>query len=171
MEKRELNRIYRILTKHLKDTDEAYLIQSIEGQKLFVCREGAIVEEFDASTSRFGTGIRENSFKTPPGLHRICDMIGSGAPEGRVFKGRMDTGIDWDGVTTEENLILGRILRLEGLEQGINKGRGVDSRERYIYIHGTNQEQEIGAPLSHGCIVMRRRDILQLFASVRIGTL
>ncbi len=160
-----------MLQKLLSDPEELFLAQSLESQTLSVCRQQTIVEQFDCSTSRFGTGIRENSFKTPPGLHRIKDKIGSGAPAGRIFKERKDTGIDWDQRSTDENLILTRILRLEGLEEGINKGPGVDSYERCIYIHGTNREDLVGAPLSHGCLCLRNQDIIRLFELVSIGTL
>jgi UDP-N-acetylmuramate-alanine ligase len=171
MEITQLNRIYRILQKFLNNPEELFLVQSVEGQKLFVCEKDAVVEQYNASTSRFGNGIRENSFKTPPGLHRIMEKIGDGAPAGRIFKARRDTGVDWDRHSIEDNLILTRILRLEGLEEGINRGAGVDSYERFIYIHGTNREDLIGTPLSHGCLVLRNEDILRLFERVREGTL
>ena len=171
METLQLNRIYKKLARFLTDPGETFLVQSIEAQTLFVCEKETIVDRYDASTSRFGHGIRENSFKTPPGLHRIREKIGSGAPPGRIFKGRKDTGIDWDGSSIEDNLILTRIFRLEGLEEGINKGAGVDSYERFIYIHGTNREDLVGTPLSHGCLAMRNADILRLFEIVREGTL
>jgi UDP-N-acetylmuramate-alanine ligase len=171
MEKTRLRRTYQRLQKFLNHPGELFLVQSIETQTLFVCRKETIVERFDCSTSRFGTGIRENSFKTPPGLHRIKDKIGSGAPLGRIFKGRKDTGIDWDQRPIEENLILTRILRLEGLEHGINRGAGVDSYERFIYIHGTNKEDLIGTPLSHGCLCLRNQDVVRLFELVNEGTL
>ena len=166
-----MHRIYQRLRKFLNHPGEPFLVQSIETQTLFICRKETIVERFDCSTSRFGTGIRENSFKTPPGLHRITDKIGSGAPPGRIFKGRKDTGVDWDQRPIEENLILTRILRLEGLEHGINKGAGVDSYERFIYIHGTNKEALIGTPLSHGCLCLRNQDVVRLFELVNEGTL
>ena len=171
METTQLNRIYKKLQKFLNDPEELFLVQSIETQRLFVCAKGAIIEQYDASTSRFGNGIRENSFKTPLGLHRIKEKIGAGAPAGRIFKGRKDTGIDWDQHSIEDNLILTRILRLEGLEEGINKGAGVDSYERFIYIHGTNREDLVGTPLSHGCLALRNEDIIRLFEIVREGTL
>jgi UDP-N-acetylmuramate-alanine ligase len=171
MDKTRLRHVYRRLQAYLDDPEAVYLVQTIETQTLFVCRKAAIVEHFDCSTSRLGTGIRENSFKTPPGLHRIQEKIGSGAPAGRIFRGRRDTGIDWDHSLIEENLILTRILRLEGLEQGINKGPGVDSHERFIYIHGTNREDLIGTPLSHGCLCLRNDDVIRLFELVRVGTL
>lgn len=171
MDTGELSRIRRKLNRFMTDPGELFLVQSIETQTLLVCEKEAIVERYDASTSRFGTGIRENSFKTPPGVHRIKEKIGSGAPLGRIFKDRRDTGMDWDRVSTEDNLILTRILRLEGLEDGVNKGPGVDSCERCIYIHGTNREDLVGVPMSHGCLTLRNRDIVRLFDTVREGTL
>jgi len=170
MQPLQLSRIYKKIIKYLADPGELYLVQSIEEQKLFLCEKEAVTGQYDSSTSRFGTGIRENSCKTPPGVHRIKQKIGAGAPERRIFKDRADTGIDWDGSSTEENLVLTRILRLEGLEEGINSGAGVDSYERYIYIHGTNREDLVGKPLSHGCLCLRNRDIMRLFEIVREGT-
>ncbi len=170
METHRLRHIYKRLRQYLAGPGEPFLVQSIETQTLLVCREETIIERYDASTSKFGNGIRENSFKTPLGIHRVKEKIGEGAPAGRIFKARRDTGMDWDG-STEDNLILTRILRLEGLEEGINKGPGVDSFERFIYIHGTNQEDLVGTPLSHGCIVLRSSDMLGLFGIVRTGTL
>ncbi len=171
MEETRIKRIYEKLRKFLTDPGEIYLVQSIETQTLLVCEKETVIERYDASTSRFGNGIRENSCKTPLGVHRIREKIGYGAPLGRIFKERRDTGIDWDGGPTDDNLILTRILRLEGLEEGINKGAGVDSYERCIYIHGTNREDLVGTPLSHGCIALRNQDILRLFERVREGTL
>jgi len=79
--------------------------------------------------------------------------------------------MDWDGNSSEDNLILTRILRLEGLEEGINRGAGVDSYERYIYIHGTGREDLVGTPLSQGCVCMRNHDVIRLFDKVKEGTL
>jgi UDP-N-acetylmuramate--alanine ligase len=171
METTRLDRIYKKLRKFLNDPEELFLVQSIEAQRLFVCVKDAVIGRYEASTSRFGNGIRENSFKTPLGLHRITEKIGDGAPAGRIFKARKDTGIDWDHHSIEDNLILTRILRLEGLEEGINRGTGVDSYERFIYIHGTNREDLMGTPLSHGCLALRNEDILRLFEIVKAGTL
>jgi UDP-N-acetylmuramate-alanine ligase len=171
METAQLSRIYKKVRTYLSNPEELFLVQSIELQKLFVCSKYTVMGQYDASTSRFGKGSRENSFKTPLGLHRITEKIGDGAPEGRIFKARKDTGVDWDRHSIEDNLILTRILRLEGLEAGISKGTGVDSYERFIYIHGTNREDLIGTPLSHGCLALRNEDILGLFEIVREGTL
>ena len=166
-----LRRIYGRLLPFLARPDETYLVQSVEAQALFVCRGDSIIERYAASTSRFGTGIRENSFKTPPGVHRIKEKIGAGATLGRVFRDRADTGADWDGASKEENLILTRIMRLEGAEAGINKGPGVDSFDRFIYIHGTNREDLIGTPLTHGCIALRNDDVVRLFDIAAEGML
>jgi UDP-N-acetylmuramate--alanine ligase len=171
METKQLLRIYRILKKHLADPRELYLVVSIERQTLFVCSNDTIVERYNCSTSRFGNGNRENSLKTPLGVHRIREKFGAGSPPGRIFRDREDTGEHWDHSQTGENLILTRILRLEGLEEGSNKGPGVDSYERYIYIHGTGREDLIGTPLSHGCVCMRNHDVIRLFDTVMEGTL
>jgi UDP-N-acetylmuramate-alanine ligase len=171
MKTTELRRIYKKVGPFLTDPGELFLVMSLESQTLFVCVNDTIVERYNASSSRFGNGNRENSLKTPLGVHRIKEKFGAGAPPGRVFRDREDTGEDWDHRTTGENLILSRILRLEGLEQGINKGPGIDSYERYIYIHGTGREDLIGTPLSHGCVCLRNHDIIRLFDMVREGTL
>jgi len=171
METARLNHIYKKVRKLLADPQELFLVVSIEQQTLFVCSNNAIVERYNASTSRFGNGNRENSLKTPLGVHRIKEKYGANAPAGRIFRDREDTGEDWDHKQNGDNLILTRILRLEGLEQGINKGGGVDSYERYIYIHGTGREDLIGTPLSHGCVVLRNHDVIRLFDRVKEGTL
>ncbi|HOC46040.1 MAG TPA: Mur ligase family protein [Syntrophorhabdaceae bacterium] len=171
MESPRLRQIYKRITQYLTGPDDRFLIASIAGQKLYLCTGDRVVAVYPASSSHLGVGIREDSLKTPPGIHRICEKIGSGAPVGRVFRDREDTGNDWDHSSNEENMILTRILRLEGLEPGVNKGAGVDTYERYVYIHGTNREQDVGTPFSHGCICMRNTDIVALFEMVREGTI
>jgi lipoprotein-anchoring transpeptidase ErfK/SrfK len=37
-------------------------------------------------------------------------------------------------------------------------------------IHGTNQPGSIGRFVSHGCIRMHNRDVLDLYARVSVGT-
>jgi UDP-N-acetylmuramate--alanine ligase len=170
METARLLGIYEKLRRFLTDPLELFLVVSIETQELLVCKNDTIVERFDCSTSRFGNGNRENSLKTPLGVHRIQEKFGADAPSGRIFRDREDTGEEWDHSQNGDNLILTRILRLEGLEQGINKGAGVDSYERYIYIHGTGREDLIGTPLSHGCVCLRNPDVIRLFELVKDGT-
>jgi lipoprotein-anchoring transpeptidase ErfK/SrfK len=44
-----------------------------------------------------------------------------------------------------------------------------NTRDRYIYFHGTNREDLIGTPASHGCIRMKNADIAELFEVVPVG--
>ena len=150
---------------------DRFIIVDVSEQRLHITEDNLIVRSFAVSTSRFGLGNIEGSFKTPPGVHLITEKIGSGAPSGRIFKDRIDTGSNWYPGLTEENMILTRILRLRGLEPGVNNGPGIDSYHRYIYIHGTNHEELIGTPISHGCVCMKNHDIIDLFDSVEEGTL
>ena len=146
---------------------QLYLYQSSdEGDNL--------VSQFPVSTARNGAGETEGSFCTPRGVHRIAEKIGADAPLFAVFKARVATGEIW---TPERNAeepgrdwILSRILWLEGLEPGKNRGCNVDSHQRYIYIHGTNEENKIGTPVSHGCIRMRNVDVVTLFDQVAVNT-
>jgi len=170
MDRTRLRGIYNRIAKYLANPADLFLVESVEEQRLLVCKGDLVTEQYPASTALRGVGIREDSLKTPPGVHRISEKIGSGAPHGRIFRDREDTGIDWDGVSKEENLILTRILRLEGLEEGINRGPGVDSRERYIYIHGTSREDLVGTPFSHGCLCLANADVVRLFDTVHEGT-
>ena len=82
---------------------------------------------------------------------------------GMIFKSRLPTGIIANPNEESENLITTRILRLKGLEKGTNQGKGCDSLQRFIYIHGTNQESKIGTPQSHGCILLRNKDMVKLY--------
>jgi UDP-N-acetylmuramate--alanine ligase len=156
--------------KIVQTMPSAYIVVRVESQKLFCINDGSVAKEYTISTSQYGTGNIENSNRTPLGIHRIIEKIGAGMPAGTVFRDRIDTGERWLPGQPGENMILTRILRLEGLEQGINRGPGIDSYERYIYIHGTNKEDRIGTPLSNGCVVMRNSDIVGLFDLVEEGT-
>jgi UDP-N-acetylmuramate--alanine ligase len=166
-----LAQVYPRLKPFLANEGDLFLFVDTASQKLFLCRHTAIAGSFDISTSLRGVGNRSGSFKTPAGIHRIREKIGAGAPRGRIFRSREDTGIDWREDLTEENLILSRIMRLEGLEAGLNKGPGVDSFDRFIYLHGTNKEAMIGTPQSHGCILLRNLDCIKLFDAVQEGTI
>jgi lipoprotein-anchoring transpeptidase ErfK/SrfK len=57
-----------------------------------------------------------------------------------------------------------------GREWGKNRGPGVDTFRRFIYIHGTPDSEPMGIPLSHGCVRMRNEDIVDLFDRVVLGT-
>lgn len=126
-------------------------------------------DAFSVSTSRHGIGCRVDSLQTPLGLHRIAEKIGDGEPAGTVFQGRRVVGHVDRGMP--DALITSRIFRLEGLEDGLNRGAGVDSYERYIYIHGTADQSTIGRPASSGCVHVADRDLLPLFDRVPAGTM
>ena len=127
------------------------------------------VKTFRCSTSRFGISQLEGSNGTPLGLHRIAEKIGGGCPAGTVFKGRRPIGYTWQGMPDAK--ITTRILWLEGLERGFNRGGNVDSHARYIYIHGTGDQISIGRPASCGCIHLADADLVPLFDRLPVGTL
>ena len=143
---------------------------NISNQMLYVNAGDKIKKSYEVSTSKYGVGNRAGSNKTPLGLHRIAGKFGRNARIGAMFKKRRLTG-EVTKVVVGGDLITTRILRLEGLERGVNKGKGVDSFQRFIYIHGTPEEKLIGKPASHGCIRMKNRDIVELFNLVKRGTL
>ncbi|HUA68058.1 MAG TPA: L,D-transpeptidase [Candidatus Saccharimonadales bacterium] len=128
-----------------------------------------LTRRFPCSTSRFGIGQREGSNCTPLGLHRIVERIGGGWPAGTVFKGRQPIGYTWRGMPSAK--ITTRILWLEGLEPGLNRGGDVDSHARYIYIHGTADQSSIGKRTSCGCIHLADADLIPLFDLLPSGTL
>jgi len=132
-------------------------------------RRYRFIRKFRCSTSRFGIGQVESSNCTPLGLHRIVEKIGGGWPVGTVFKGRLPIGYTWQGMPDAK--ITTRILWLEGLEPGFNRGGKVDSHARYIYIHGTGDETTIGRPASYGCIHLAADDLVPLFDKLPGGTL
>lgn len=116
------------------------------------------VASFPVSTAKNGTGCVEGSFCTPTGKFRVAEKIGDGLPEGAVLKSRQPTGEIWMGQPRAEDMILTRVLWLDGAEEH-NK----NTKARYIYLHGTNQEDQIGAPASHGCVRFRNKDIITVF--------
>jgi hypothetical protein len=136
--------------------------------------DSRLISQYPVSTSRYGTGSENGSQKTPLGLHRIKDKIGGAMPVNEVFIGRVPHGNLQEcierGVELPDDVIMSRILWLEGMEPGRNQGGYVDTYQRYIYIHGTNHEENIGKPASIGCIRMRNQDIVELYRLVEVGS-
>ncbi len=126
-------------------------------------------QEFVCSTSKFGIGQVAGSNCTPLGLHRIAEKHGAGSPAGTVFKGRKPVGHLRDGLPLES--ITTRILWLDGLDPGLNRGGNVDTFKRYIYIHGFGDQASLGRPASHGCIHLADADLIPLFDLLPVGTL
>jgi hypothetical protein len=133
-----------------------------------------LIREYPVSTARNGLGEENGSYCTPRGRHRIAEKIGEGQPLHAVFKARVPTGEIWSPQLSASepgrDWILTRILWLEGLEEGRNRGDGVDTHARYIYIHGTDEEHLLGTPASHGCFRMRNADVIELFKLSEVGT-
>ena len=156
-----------------KDLDLLIAV-NVSSQELFLLNRGNIEQVYNISTSAYGTGSKVNSFQTPLGKHKISEKIGLGLPKGAILKGRKWTGgianIIKKPIDTEFDVVTSRILWLEGLEQGKNLGPGVDSKSRYIYIHGTAEEGLIGKPASDGCVRMYNNDVISLFDKVSINT-
>jgi len=140
-------------------------IQIRTGEQLLHMMEAdRVIRTFPVSTSRFGLGEAEGSFRTPAGRFRVYEKIGGEHPTETVFRGRVPVPDppDW---ATADDLITSRVLWLDGVED-----HNANTRERYIYIHGTNQEQLIGQAASRGCIRMRNQDVIQLFDLIDVGT-
>jgi hypothetical protein len=129
-----------------------------------------LAKKFPCSTSRFGIGQTEGSNRTPLGLHRIAEKIGAGLMAGTVFGSRQAIGHTSQPEFADAKITT-RILWLEGLEPGFNREGGVDSHARYIYIHGTADQESIGQPASHGCIHLADADLIPLFDLLPSGTL
>ncbi len=156
--------------------DECFV--DIETQTMHVQCKNGFKKEYPISTALKGIGNEKGSFKTPLGKHEVCEKIGENSPMFTRFKSRKDTGIIYKqlNVPVNEDLILTRILRLRGLELGVNSGfsengKNVDSFERCIYIHGTNREDLLKTPASYGCIRMGNFDIVELFSNISVGAI
>lgn len=153
---------------------EKYMYVSIKHQRLYLIVNDSTIRKYPISTAAKGIGSKKNSYKTPPGLHSISRKIGDDVPVGGLFQSRIYTGRQVKILTERKkadgDYVTSRILWLQGEEPGLNKGRNVDSYNRYIYIHGTAEEGFIGEPASHGCIRMKNTDVIELYNLVDEGT-
>lgn len=150
-----------------------WLRLSIARQRLAWCRGDAVQGEYPVSTAAHGPGEVMGSGCTPRGLHQVRLKIGAGCPVNTVFKARRPTGEIYTPELAlahpERDWILTRILWLQGLEPGRNRGGRVDTLKRFIYIHGTPDSEPMGVARSHGCIRMRHSELLDLFARIEVG--
>ena len=157
---------------------DTYIIINVAEQELSLYRQHGAICHYAISTAKNGIGSQQDSGCTPLGKHTIAQKIGGNEPINSVFVGRVPTGEVYSASLGERqptrDWILSRILWLDGVELGFNKGRnaqgGCDTYQRYIYIHGTPDSEPMGVPLSHGCIRMRNKDIVELYAQVLEGT-
>jgi len=143
----------------------ADMIVSVPDQALALVDRGKLIARYSISTSKFGTGDSNASYRTPLGTLFVSAKIGDRLPPGAVIKNRIPTGevvgVDAPG----RDAIVSRVIWLRGMETQNQK-----ARDRCIYIHGTPEERRIGTPASFGCIRMRSRDIIDLYDHVHIGT-
>jgi len=149
------------------------IVVDIKRQHLWTLDDGRICREAAVSTAINGPGEQQGSGCTPRGWHEICERIGEGCPINTVFVGRRPTGEIYTPELAvahpERDWVLTRILWLSGLDEGRNQGGEVDSRQRYVYIHGCPDELPLGVPLSHGCIRMHSAELMDLFVWTRLG--
>src|SRR6201997_5720512 len=141
------------------------VVVSVADQAMDVYARNQVIGHYLVSTSKFGIGDSRGTYRTPLGRLEIAKKIGAGAPLGGVFKNRKPTGEVLVPNAPGRDPIVTRILWLKGLEPQNQNAYG-----RYIYIHGTPVENQLGKPASYGCIRMRSQDILRVFTTVGIGT-
>jgi phosphoserine phosphatase len=141
------------------------IIISLDKQTLDFSENGSHVRTYPISSAGKGMGFAEGSFRTPTGRFVISGRIGHGEPIRTSFKARVPVGIWDEQEITDDDLILTRILQLDGLDS-----ENANTLDRFIYIHGTNREDLLGTPSSHGCIRLGNADMLELFDLVPEGT-
>jgi hypothetical protein len=152
---------------------ERCLLADIDKQEIAHFHQGKSEKVYPMSSSRQPPSCKENSLGTPWGLHVVCQKIGDDQKKNMVFEGRIPIGFTALECSLEKqkrNLITSRILRLDGLEIGVNSGGEVDTYSRYVYIHGTNHERNIGEPASSGCLQLKNDDVIELFEKISVGT-
>lgn len=138
---------------------------SVDRQLLTLTEDGRVLAIYPVSTAAAGTGSEEGSMKTPVGRFVISEKIGEDAPPHAIFESRQPVGLWQRGERENEDLILARILRIEGLDP-----ENANTASRFIYLHGTNRDDLIGSPVSHGCIRLSGDDIIGLSDLVPVGT-
>lgn len=142
------------------------IVISVARQEMQVLTpRGKVIASYTISTSKYGLGTEPGSNKTPLGKFRIAEKIGAGALWGTIFSSRQAIGLWTPAFETTHDLITSRILWLEGAEK-----QNVNTHDRYIYIHGTNHEDRLGEPASHGCIRMANWHVIELFDLIDVGT-
>ena len=165
--------ILLIFLNHLL-LSEIHINVDISQQRMYLFNQNKLVKSYPVSTSSFGEGQIENSFKTPLGKHVISELFGTNVDKNEIFVNRVlinrkATIID-NSIDTDNDFITSRIMWLKGLEDGKNLGGNVDSYSRYIYIHGTQEEGLIGKKASHGCIRLFNHDVIELYELIEEGT-
>jgi phosphoserine phosphatase len=134
---------------------------SVDDQRLDVFSGTELVRSFPISTAAKGVGFREGSYRTPVGNFRISEKIGGDQPVNTIFKNRIAEGLWKSGEHEHSDLVLTRIIRMEGLDED-----NLNTMDRFVYIHGTNREDQIGQPASWGCVRLTNSDMIELYDMV-----
>lgn len=159
-----LSLIFSAVTGCVREDKRHRILISVPDQTMMVLQDGKPLAIYPISTSKFGLGDGRNTNQTPLGEMRIKKKIGEALPSGGVLKGRKFTGEVLAVNAPGRDPIVTRILWLEGLEP-----QNKQAYSRFIYIHGTPEEVNIGKPASFGCIRMRSRDVIELYDLVGYG--
>ncbi len=154
------------------------IVVSIKDQILYLLENNNISLKYAVSTGKKPSSQLSGSGGTPTGKHEICEIIGLGQEKNTIFKSRIPQKEKYKrSDNPSDDYILSRILRLKGLENGVNLGYNsdghcVDSYDRYIYIHGTPDDINFDKkkPSSHGCIRMHNDDIIELSNIINVRT-
>ena len=146
----------------------------ISTQQLIVYKNDRLIKQYPISTAKKGVGEMNGSEQTPRGWHIVRAKIGQKSLLNTVFVERRPTGEIYTPelrkLYPERDWILTRIMWLSGLEKGKNRLGTVDTMRRYIYLHGTAHEAEIGTPRSRGCVRLKNQDIVELFDYIPVKT-
>jgi L,D-transpeptidase YbiS len=163
-----------VLEKGIQLNDDSINLNQFR-QKVKQLKNHQVNKSYLISTALKGIGQNKNSFQTPIGTHYIRAKIGKDLPPLSIFEARRPTGRIWNKEDAEsypnQDWVLSRILWLSGKELGVNRLGSLDTMQRFIYIHGTPDESQLGEPLSHGCIRMSNDDVIELFDLVFAGTI
>lgn len=147
-------------------TPNQLIIVSTLNQEMLVYKNDRLMFTYQISSGKNGVGEQMNSECTPRGWHKVYSIIGMELPINSVLVGRQWTGEIYTEQLAKDNpgrdWILTRIIQIDGLEEGRNKGGEVDSLARYIYFHGTPDSTKLGIPGSRGCIRMNNNEIIEL---------
>lgn len=169
-----LVKIFTLLFIINLSSEELSVDIDISEQRLYLYEGSTLIKSYPVSSSYYGEGEIENSYKTPLGIHAVEQMIGQNNPKNTIYVNRESysqiADIITEAVDNEEDFITSRVMWLSGLEPGFNQGGNRDSFNRFIYIHGTHEEGLIGKKASHGCIRMLNHDVIELFDLLDKGT-
>jgi hypothetical protein len=142
----------------------AEMFVSVPDQELVLIDRGKLISRYPISTSKFGLGDGNGTYRTPLGTLFVSGKFGDHLKSGAVIKSRVPTGEIVDPNAPGRDAIVSRVIWLRGKEE-----QNLSAHERCIYIHGTPEERRIGKPASYGCIRMRSKDVMALYDFAHIG--